>query len=90
MKAVKPSSRPLKCKLCSRRFKYAVCMKDHLKKDHMKQLMETMQQAYIQRLAAVTQAINTIKNEQQIQKPIQQPVRVSVIRSNNFSKFVAV
>jgi hypothetical protein len=80
---VKESSRPLKCKLCSRRFKYAVCMKDHIKRDHLTALREKMKQVYIRRLDAALA-------EQNQKPPVSQteiiwpdvPVRVSVIREN--------
>jgi hypothetical protein len=35
--------RPLKCKLCWRRFKYVACLKDHLHTDHYATLMIFLQ-----------------------------------------------
>ena len=35
----KQHARPLKCKLCSRRFKYSVCLNDHFRKDHFAMIL---------------------------------------------------
>ena len=84
------SARPLKCKLCSRRFKYAICMKDHLEKDHTAELIVKMKQAYVRRMLRVNKLL--MQRQIQLNQTVQQPVRVSVIKpnGNNFGAFVAV
>ena len=84
------SARPLKCKLCSRRFKYAVCMKDHLEKDHTAELIVKMKQAYVRRMLRVNKLL--MQRQIQLNQTVQQPVRVSVIKpnGNHFGAFVAV
>merc|ERR1712130_688822 len=43
------NSRPLKCKLCYRRFKYVACMKDHIQADHKPELVRWIRQRALQR-----------------------------------------
>jgi hypothetical protein len=78
----KNSTRPLKCRLCWRRFKYSSCLGDHMKSDHKEtiQLLLNLKQAQIRarkQQEVRAQLMNIIRA-----RSINKPVRVSVITSN--------
>jgi hypothetical protein len=68
----KQSARPLKCKLCSRRFKYSACVEDHLQKDHFAMIVNKLQKLV----------------DKQQSEPIETypAIRVSVIKRNHQEK----
>ena len=88
MYTANPAARPLKCKLCSRRFKYKACMKDHIKSDHKPQLLLHLVKKRVQtnRLRIFQQVL---KNQQRLHEAEQakkaEPVRISVIQKQGFS-----
>ena len=82
-------ARPLKCKLCSRRFKYMVCMKDHIKSDHKPELLlylvkKRVQQNRLRVMKQIMASQARIHQEPAIKKA-EEAVRVSVIQKNAFS-----
>ena len=85
-KAINSAARPLKCKLCSRRFKYAACMKDHIQTDHkpelyrflLKKRAQQHQLAELLRQLTKTAVQNPVGNP--VRTAVTPPVRVSVIQ----------
>ena len=88
---VAPGARPLKCKLCSRRFKYMACMKDHIKSDHKPELLLYLVKKRVQqnRLRVMKQILSSQARLHQkspiIKKSAPAVDRVSVIQKNSFN-----
>ena len=92
------TSRPLKCKLCYRRFKYVACMKDHIKADHKPELLRWIRQRALQRNLQLPSKVELSQSSMiariQIQdkvlnamrrdakRSVNKAVRVSVIKPN--------
>ena len=85
MFATTPAARPLKCKLCSRRFKYKASMKDHIKSDHKPELLLHLvkKRVMTHRLRIFEQKL---KNQPKAGQPRNtEPVRISVIQKPVFT-----
>ena len=72
---ISSGSRPLKCKMCPRRFKYVACMKDHIKTDHKNELVRWLNQRHVEMRGVLLAAM--AKNAENTKA-----VRVSVIKPN--------
>ena len=87
MNGTRNCARPLKCRLCWRRFKYSACMNDHMRSDHKDTIMLLVHLRQAQRrakeqLAFQQKVAEIIAASVEAKDAVKEPVRVSVIRQN--------
>ena len=76
----RPSTRPLKCKFCWRRFKYRDCLTDHMRKDHLDTILNSIIERKKAQMSPNSGLLVIQQDEIEAALDERKPIRVSVIK----------
>ena len=74
------SARPLKCKFCWRRFKYRDCLTDHMRRDHLETILNSIIERKKAQMNHESGMLVIEQDEIEAELDERKPIRVSVIK----------